>query len=75
MIKPIGLIEGHYECRSFAETLPVFTDLLAMEIVEKRRPDELVLKHPNSGWSIVFHEAGLHAKDKLAGAKHRCTES
>ena len=33
MIKPIGLTEGHYECRSLDETLPIFTDLLAAEIV------------------------------------------
>ena len=36
MLKTIGLIAGHYECRSLAETLPVFTDLLAMEIVERK---------------------------------------
>ena len=27
MLKTTGLIAGHYECRSLAETLPVFTDL------------------------------------------------
>ena len=36
MLKPIGLIEGHYECRSLDETLPVFTDLLAMEVVQRK---------------------------------------
>ena len=35
ILKTTGLIAGHYECRSLAETLPVFTDLLAMEIVEQ----------------------------------------
>ena len=30
MLNTTGLIAGHYECRSLDETLPVFTDLLAM---------------------------------------------
>ena len=29
MLKPIGMTEGHYECRSLDETLPIFTELLA----------------------------------------------
>ena len=36
MLKTTGLIAGHYECRSLAETLPIFTDLLAMEVVERK---------------------------------------
>ena len=36
MLKPIGLTEGHYECRSLDETLPIFTELLALEIVERK---------------------------------------
>ena len=47
MLKPIGLTEGHYECRSLDETLPIFTDLLALEIVG-RKDHEAVLKHPNT---------------------------
>ena len=35
MLKPIGLTEGHYECRSLDETLPIFTDLLAAEVIER----------------------------------------
>jgi Glyoxalase/Bleomycin resistance protein/Dioxygenase superfamily len=55
MLKPIGLTEGHYECRSLNETLPIFTDLLALEIVE-RSERQAVLKHPNTEWRLVVHE-------------------
>ncbi len=44
MLKPIGLIHD-YECRKLEETLPIFTELLAMEVVE-RPPKQTVLKHP-----------------------------
>ena len=52
MLKPIGLIEGHYECRSFDETLPIFTDLLALEVIE-RKDKQAVVKHPNTEWRLV----------------------
>jgi len=63
MLKPIGLIEGHYECRSLGETLPVFTDLLAMEVVE-RKANQAALKHPNTDWRLVVHESGAGAPEK-----------
>lgn len=63
MLKPIGLIEGHYECRSLDETLPVFTDLLAMEIVE-RKTDRAIVKHPNTDWRLVMHQSGAGAPEK-----------
>jgi catechol 2,3-dioxygenase-like lactoylglutathione lyase family enzyme len=63
MLKPIGLTEGHYECRSLDETLPIFTDLLALEIVE-RKDDGAVLKHPNTEWRLVVHEGGPNAANK-----------
>jgi catechol 2,3-dioxygenase-like lactoylglutathione lyase family enzyme len=63
MLKTTGLIAGHYECRSFAETLPVFTDLLAMEVVEQR-PGEATLKHPNTDWRLIVHEGGPEAPEK-----------
>ena len=63
MLKPIGLTEGHYECRSLDETLPIFTDLLALEIVE-RKDHGAVLKHPNTAWRLVVHEAGPNAANK-----------
>lgn len=62
-MKPIGLTEGHYECRSLDETLPIFTDLLAAEIVE-RTEQQAVVKHPNTAWRLVIHEAGPDSKNK-----------
>ena len=63
MLKTIGLIEGHYECRSLDETLPVFTDLLAMEIVE-RKAGQATIKHPNTDWRLIVHEGGPGAPEK-----------
>jgi hypothetical protein len=63
MLKPIGLTEGHYECRSLDETLPIFTELLALEIVE-RKEKEAVVKHPNTDWRLVVHEGGPDAPNK-----------
>ena len=63
MLKTTGLIAGHYECRSLAETLPVFTDLLAMEIVEQK-PGEATVKHPNTDWRLIVHEGGPDAPEK-----------
>src|SRR5260221_5192326 len=63
MVNPIGLTHGHYECRARDETLPVFTDLLAMNVVE-RANGEAVVQHPNTGWRLVVHEAGRGAPDK-----------
>ena len=40
ILKTTGLVAGHYECRSCEETLPVFTDLLAMEIIEQTAKPE-----------------------------------
>ena len=63
MPKTTGLIAGHYECRSLAETLPVFTDLLAMEIVEQTT-GEATLKHPNTDWRLIVHAGGPSAPEK-----------
>ena len=63
MLKPVGLIHGHYECRSLDETLPVFTDLLALEVV-KRNNGEAVVKHPNTDWLLIVHEGGPGAPNK-----------
>lgn len=63
MLKPVGLINGHYECRSLDETLPVFTELLALEIVE-RNHGQAVLKHPNTDWLLIVHEGGPDAPNK-----------
>ena len=63
MLNPVDLSHGHYECRSLDETIPVFTDLLAMTVVE-RRNGEAVLEHPNTPWRLVVHESGPGAPDK-----------
>jgi catechol 2,3-dioxygenase-like lactoylglutathione lyase family enzyme len=63
MLKTTGLIAGHYECRSLDETLPVFTDLLALEIIE-RKAGEATLKHPNTDWRLIVHEGGAAAPEK-----------
>lgn len=63
MLKPTGLTRGHYECRSLDETLPVFTDLLAMRVVA-RRDGEAIVQHPNTAWQLVVHQGGAQAPDK-----------
>ena len=63
MLKPIGITEGHYECRSLDETLPIFTDLMSAEVIE-RNDNKAVIKHPNTAWRLVIHEGGADAKNK-----------
>ena len=63
MIKPIGLTHGHYECRSFKETMPVLQEILAFEKVGEADRN-IVMKHPNTGWLLVVHEGGPDAPDK-----------
>jgi catechol 2,3-dioxygenase-like lactoylglutathione lyase family enzyme len=63
MLKPIALINGHYECRSLKQTVPILTDLLALDVVEKKS-GEVTLKHPNTDWLLIFHEGGADAPDK-----------
>jgi catechol 2,3-dioxygenase-like lactoylglutathione lyase family enzyme len=63
MLKPAGLIRGHYECRSFKETVPILTELLAFEVVSEAN-GEKILKHPNTDWRLVMHEGGPDAPIK-----------
>jgi catechol 2,3-dioxygenase-like lactoylglutathione lyase family enzyme len=63
MLKPTGLIAGHYECRFLDETLPVFTDLLAMAVVG-RKASEATVQHPNTDWKLIVHEGGFAAPEK-----------
>lgn len=63
MLKPMGLVAGHYECRSFAQSLPILKEFLALEVVAENN-GEKVLKHPNTGWRIVAHENGADAPIK-----------
>jgi catechol 2,3-dioxygenase-like lactoylglutathione lyase family enzyme len=63
MLKPTGLTQGHYECRSFDETIPVLIDTLALEVVGEKN-GQWVLKHPNTGWELVLHEGRQDAPNK-----------
>jgi len=63
MLKPTGLIRGHYECRSFDQTLPILSDLLALEVVGENN-NEKTLKHPNTDWRLVIHANGPDAPIK-----------
>ena len=66
LLKPEGLIHGHYECRSLDETLPLFTDLLACDVLQRDGAMASV-QHPNTNWTLVMHEAGEDAPDKPRG--------
>ena len=57
MLNPTGLIRGHYECRSFDQTIPILSDLLALEVVGENN-NEKTLKHPNTDWRLVIHANG-----------------
>lgn len=63
MINPVGLTHGHYECRSFKDTLPILQGILAFEIV-KEADGNVIMKHPNTDWLLVVHEGGPSAPDK-----------
>lgn len=63
MLRPIALANTHMECRYLKETAPVLTDLLAFEKVAQR-PGEATLKHPNTDWLLIVHEAGPEAPAK-----------
>ena len=63
VLKPTGLVHGHAEVRFLNDTLPVLTQVLALELLE-RRDHEAVLKHPNTGWKLIVHEGGADVKDK-----------
>jgi catechol 2,3-dioxygenase-like lactoylglutathione lyase family enzyme len=63
MLKPTGLIRGHYECRSFDQTIPILSDLLALEVVGENN-GEKTLKHPNTDWRLVIHANGPDAPIK-----------
>jgi catechol 2,3-dioxygenase-like lactoylglutathione lyase family enzyme len=63
MLRPAALSAGHYECRSFKETLPVLKDFLAFEVVSEKS-DTITVKHANTGWLLVVHENPGGAPDK-----------
>jgi catechol 2,3-dioxygenase-like lactoylglutathione lyase family enzyme len=51
------------ECRNLTESMAVMTDLLAFEKIAEK-PGEATLKHPNTHWLLVLHEAGPDAPTK-----------
>jgi catechol 2,3-dioxygenase-like lactoylglutathione lyase family enzyme len=63
MIKPVGLTHGHYECRSFKDTIPILKEILAFDVVAEKDRD-VIMKHPNTDWLLVVHESGPNAPDK-----------
>jgi catechol 2,3-dioxygenase-like lactoylglutathione lyase family enzyme len=63
MLHTTGLIRGHYECRSFEQTLPILRDLLALEVVAETGSEKF-LKHPNTDWRLVVHANGPGAPIK-----------
>ena len=66
LLRPEGLVHGHYECRSLDATLPVFTDLFACEVSGREQGSALV-RHPNTPWTLVVHEGGVDAPAKPHG--------
>jgi len=63
ILKPTGLVHGHTEVRFLDDTIPALTQVLALELIE-RRGHEAVLKHPNTDWRLIVHEGGEEVKDK-----------
>lgn len=63
MLKPTGLVRGHYECRSFEESLPILKEFLALEVVDER-DGQKIIQHPNTDWQLVVHANGADAPIK-----------
>jgi len=66
------------ECRNLHDSMTVMTGLLAFQPVSEKKPAEAMLKHPNSPWVLVLHEAGPDAPAKPMhnhwGVRVRSTE-
>ena len=63
VLKPTGLVHCHTEVRFLDDTIPVLTQVLALEVID-RGDRQAVLKHPNTGWKLIVHEGGAEVKDK-----------
>jgi len=63
IVRPLGITHGHYECRFLDETVPILSQLLALEAVD-RHGTQVIMKHPNTDWLLVVHEGGPDAPDK-----------
>jgi catechol 2,3-dioxygenase-like lactoylglutathione lyase family enzyme len=63
VVQATGLVHGHCECRFLDETVPVLSHVLALEVIDKH-DKQVTMKHPNTGWLLIVHEAGPEARDK-----------
>ena len=63
VVKATGLVHCHTEVRFLNDTIPVLTQVLALEVID-RGDRQAVLKHPNTGWKLIVHEGGAQVKDK-----------
>jgi catechol 2,3-dioxygenase-like lactoylglutathione lyase family enzyme len=63
MIKPLTLSATHMECRNLRDSMAVMIDLLAFEKISEKL-GEATLKHPNTDWRLVLHDAGPDAPAK-----------
>jgi len=62
-VASLGITKGHYECNYLDQTVPVLSELLALEAVA-RGDKEVTMKHPNTDWLLVVHESGAAVPDK-----------
>ena len=62
-VEALGIVKGHYECNYLEQTVPVLSDLLALQVIA-RRDKQATMKHPNTDWLLVVHESGPHVPDK-----------
>jgi catechol 2,3-dioxygenase-like lactoylglutathione lyase family enzyme len=49
-------VNGHYECRSLEQTVPILQELLALELVSQESGGA-TMKHPNTDWLLALHES------------------
>jgi len=62
-VESIGIVKGHYECSDLDRTVPVLSELLALQVVA-RAERQATMKHPNTDWLLIVHESGPDAPDK-----------
>jgi catechol 2,3-dioxygenase-like lactoylglutathione lyase family enzyme len=63
MIQPVSMTQAHMECYSLEESVPVLTDLLAFEKISEGK-GVARLKHPNTDWELIVHEASRETSSK-----------
>jgi len=62
-VESLGIVDGHYECNFLDKTIPVLSELLALQVI-KTGDRQVTLKHPNTDWLLVVHESGPDVPDK-----------